>query len=170
LSFTNTIETDPLFMDAAGGDYRLQGGSPLIDAGVNVGLAFEGSAPDIGARETRANLASMTAALAESYEQTANTAFKNVADQRKIAIHNKFMAIIAMLTTVTDTMTNSQKLDLYQGALNKLLNDIRAKADGSLGGDPKNDWITDPQEQARLDERVQQIAQTLRTRIAALNP
>jgi hypothetical protein len=80
------------------------------------------------------------------------------------------MAIILMLRSVNDTMTASQKLDIYQGALNKLMNDIHAKADGSLGGDPKNDWITDPVEQARLDEKVQQIAETLRTRIAALNP
>lgn len=169
-TLTSTIETNPLFVDAAVGDYRLQQGSPLIDAGVNVGLTFEGSAPDIGARETNASLLSMTEGLAESYQRISGAAFKNVADQRKNALHNKFMAIIRMLTSVNDTMTDRQKLDIYQGALNKLMNDIHAKADGSLGGDPKNDWITDPDEQLRLDEKVQLIAETLRTRIAALTP
>ena len=40
------------FIDAEKGDYRLALGSPLIDAGVNVGLPFSGKAPDIGAFET----------------------------------------------------------------------------------------------------------------------
>jgi nitrous oxidase accessory protein NosD len=55
---------DPLFTDAANGDYTLQSGSPAIDAGVetmlNYGppdlneapLAFNGPAPDLGANET----------------------------------------------------------------------------------------------------------------------
>ncbi len=47
----NGVYADPLFVNAAGGDYRLQAGSPAIDAGTNVGLAYDGNAPDIGAFE-----------------------------------------------------------------------------------------------------------------------
>jgi hypothetical protein len=45
---------DPKFMSAAGGDYRLQTGSPAIDAGMRlpgINDMFSGAAPDIGAYE-----------------------------------------------------------------------------------------------------------------------
>lgn len=45
----NLLGTNPLFV--GGGDYTLQSGSTLIDAGTNVGLSFNGSAPDIGYAE-----------------------------------------------------------------------------------------------------------------------
>jgi hypothetical protein len=45
---------DPLFTNAAAGDFTLQVGSPAIDAGVLVGLPFNGSAPDLGAFESNA--------------------------------------------------------------------------------------------------------------------
>lgn len=45
---TSSIFADPLF-DLA---YRLQQGSPAIDAGVDVGRAYNGAAPDLGAYET----------------------------------------------------------------------------------------------------------------------
>jgi len=55
----NTIIADPMFVDPDNGDFRLQAGSPAIDAGIDVGLTedFEGNsipqgtAPDIGAYE-----------------------------------------------------------------------------------------------------------------------
>jgi hypothetical protein len=43
----NDIHSDPLYEP----DYSLQAGSPLIDAGTDVGLPFVGAAPDIGAVE-----------------------------------------------------------------------------------------------------------------------
>jgi hypothetical protein len=42
---------DPLFVDANSGEFHLQAGSPAIDAGTNVGLPYNGVAPDIGAYE-----------------------------------------------------------------------------------------------------------------------
>jgi hypothetical protein len=60
------IDADPMFVDTANGDYRLQSGSPCIDAGIqdtmivyNNGqdtliappMNFVGAAPDMGAYE-----------------------------------------------------------------------------------------------------------------------
>jgi uncharacterized repeat protein (TIGR02059 family) len=42
---------NPAFVSSS--DYRLQSGSPAIDAGVDVGLPYNGKAPDIGAFETQ---------------------------------------------------------------------------------------------------------------------
>jgi hypothetical protein len=45
----NLVTINPLYV--GGGSYALQPSSPLIDAGTNVGLPFNGSAPDIGYAE-----------------------------------------------------------------------------------------------------------------------
>ncbi len=42
---------NPGFVSSAAGDYRLQKGSALIDAGEYLGLPYQGAAPDIGAIE-----------------------------------------------------------------------------------------------------------------------
>lgn len=46
------ISADPLFTDAAGGDFSLQTGSPAINTGLDLGYAFEESGPDMGAWES----------------------------------------------------------------------------------------------------------------------
>jgi hypothetical protein len=43
---------DPLFADPLAGDFSLLPDSPAIDAGIDVGLPYDGSAPDIGTIET----------------------------------------------------------------------------------------------------------------------
>jgi hypothetical protein len=47
----NPIFGDPLFVNPSGGDFHLQANSPAIDAGIDVGLPYFGSAPDLGAFE-----------------------------------------------------------------------------------------------------------------------
>jgi hypothetical protein len=47
----NSSEDDPTFTDEANDDFTLQAGSPAINAGVDVGLSYLGSAPDMGANE-----------------------------------------------------------------------------------------------------------------------
>ena len=44
----NSVQDDPDFLDAANDDYRLQPASPAINAGVDLGRTFSGSAPDLG--------------------------------------------------------------------------------------------------------------------------
>jgi hypothetical protein len=39
---------DPLFVDAANGNYIINSGSPAINTGTDVGIYYQGSAPDIG--------------------------------------------------------------------------------------------------------------------------
>jgi Carbohydrate binding module (family 6)/Right handed beta helix region/Protein of unknown function (DUF1565) len=48
---TNSKNIDPKFVNASAGDFHLQSTSPAIDAGTNVGLPYNGSAPDMGALE-----------------------------------------------------------------------------------------------------------------------
>lgn len=45
------LNGDPMFVNEASGDFRLSSGSIAIDSGENLGLAFSGVAPDIGALE-----------------------------------------------------------------------------------------------------------------------
>ncbi len=46
---------NPLFVSPDLRDYNLRDGSPAIDAGIDVGLPFEGTAPDLGAYEFDSN-------------------------------------------------------------------------------------------------------------------
>jgi PKD repeat protein len=84
--------------------------------------------------------------LDEYIQGLEDSAFKNNATQRKRALHNSLEALIGLINAGE-----------FQQATDKLLNDIRAKADGSLGGNPKNDWITDPTAQQTICALIDDI-------------
>ncbi len=48
---SNNINTNPLFVNASADDYHLLETSPCIDTGTDVGLSYEGAAPDMGCYE-----------------------------------------------------------------------------------------------------------------------
>ncbi|MCK5125840.1 MAG: right-handed parallel beta-helix repeat-containing protein [candidate division Zixibacteria bacterium] len=56
---TSYLEVDPLLVDPAAGNYHLASNSPLIDQGTDIGIPFNGLAPDMGALET-SSLSSIT--------------------------------------------------------------------------------------------------------------
>ena len=84
-------------------------------------------------------------------------AFKNNPEQRANAFMNKIDAIIESLT-VADMETDPTVQDeLYNEAIDKLENDIRAKMDGCLGGNDKNDWIIACDAQTQLNTLIDKI-------------
>ncbi len=48
-TFKATREVAPAFVAPEKGDFSLEPGSPLIDSGIDVGMPYEGEAPDVGA-------------------------------------------------------------------------------------------------------------------------
>lgn len=54
-SETHSLSLDPIFRDPENHDFHLTRISPLIDKGIDIGLLFKGSSPDIGAYEYDAN-------------------------------------------------------------------------------------------------------------------
>jgi len=65
-------------------------------------------------------------------QNLSDNAFKNNPDQRKNALHNKISSIFKMLGK-----------NKYNSEINKLLNDIREKADSLIDGKVNDDWIID---------------------------
>ncbi len=49
----------------------------------------------------------------------------------------------------------------YNAAIEVLRNDLRTKWDGRVDGDPKNDWITDPQAQETLCQAIDDLVSYL---------
>lgn len=80
-----------------------------------------------------------------------DTAFKNNPDNRREALKNKL-----------DTIMHAIEDGDYQGATSKLVS-LRAKMDGTVDGDPNNDWITDPTAQQDLTAMIDALIGYLQT-------
>jgi len=170
INLTNSLELDPLFVAPLEADYHLQPDSPLIDAGLDVGLPYIGEAPDIGAYEfDQLSIPELVEQLAESYSEVPVSDYKNVGEQRRNALMNKFRAVLQMLDDIDEATSDEEALSILTGARNKLVKDIWAKADSFYGGNPKNDWITTEEEQARLHEKVMEVLAAIDEDINALS-
>jgi hypothetical protein len=89
--------------------------------------------------------------FADNYIQNVEeTCFKGQAEQRKGAFSEKFEAV-----------KNAIAADALVGAISKLQNDIRSKADGSVDGKPKDDWITDEKSQKKLCLMIDELVKYL---------
>jgi hypothetical protein len=82
----------------------------------------------------------------DSIQDLPDDAFDNNAVQMSNALSEK-------LDEVDDLIDDGE----YQEAIDKLKNDIRSKCDGSLGGNPNNDWVTDPDAQEELCEMIDDL-------------
>ncbi len=84
----------------------------------------------------------------------AESCFKGQAAQRKNAFSEKFFEIMSFL-----------EAGETEGAIEKLMQDIRAKADGWVDGHPNNDWIVDEEAQGNLcmilDELVRYLGSSM---------
>ena len=165
------MSVDPLFTDRPNGDYTLASGSPLIDAGLDVGLPFVGDAPDIGAYENSViSIPDQLDGLAESFQEISPDSFKNAGEKRSHALNKKLMAVMRQLSGIKEDLPTVEKIASYTAMKNKLSKDILAKMDGYHGGNPKNDWVTDQEEQDYLYPEVVEIIDAVQAEINALTP
>ncbi len=105
----------------------------------------------------RKDLKKMAADICTAIQGLLNGGFKNNPDQRKNTLCEKIAEVIKLIESAEATTDPVAKKQLYKEAIDKLLNDIGAKMDGYMGGDPKDDWITDRQSQENIFPKVQQL-------------
>ncbi|MGK7296243.1 MAG: integrin alpha [Candidatus Wenzhouxiangella sp. M2_3B_020] len=130
-TYTGTGEDERLGFDALPlGDVNGDGLTDYLLTGVDVAYVVAGTDLSVGGR---------IASLCELIRSIPETAFKRPAPARRNALCDKLDAVAAMHAAGN-----------LEGMASKLEDDIRAKADGSLGGDPDNDWVTDSHWQAFL--------------------
>ena len=169
LNITDTISVDPLFI-AAPDDYRLDRESPLIDAGIDVGLPYEGAAPDIGAYEFNdLTLPERVDQLATSFAEAPPDIYREPGEQRRHALYLKLMAVVNMISAPDHANSPNDKVQNLNGALHKLQNDILQKIDGNNGGKPANDSIDDPVEKGQFYNRVVDLIDFVQAEIDAIN-
>jgi len=89
----------------------------------------------------------------DDYIQSLNReAFRNTPENEKNAFNNKIKEIWLKID-------NNE----YQGAISKLINDIRAKVDGYVDGDPQNDWIIKSTAQQEICKMTDDLIYYLRS-------
>jgi len=165
LNITNTLSSDPLFV-VPQQDYHLQAGSPLINAGIDVGLPYAGSAPDIGAYEfTDLTLRERVDNLATSFAEAPVEIYREPGEQRRHALYQKLSAVLDMISSL-DKGGPDDKARALNGCLQKLENDILTKTDGNNGGSAANDWITDPAEKTEFYNHVMELITNVKKEIA----
>ncbi|MHC4206378.1 MAG: choice-of-anchor D domain-containing protein, partial [Planctomycetota bacterium] len=83
----------------------------------------------------------------EIIEDLPNNVLKNNPGKRKNAFHNMLIedpdSVVALITAGD-----------YTGAIEKLINSIRDKADGYIDGNPSNDLVTDPDAQQEICDLI----------------
>jgi len=75
-----------------------------------------------------------------------NDNYKDKAKNRKKSFDNKFNAMYKMLEN-----------EEFQKIIDKLNLDIRIKFDGTIDGDPIDDWVTDPTAQTHICQKIDDI-------------
>jgi PKD repeat protein len=88
----------------------------------------------------------------KSVQDLPGDAFKGKANQRKNAYSHKLAEVNVLIAA-----------GAYQEAIDKLQNDLRAKGDGSIDGNSKNDKITDPAAQEKICRMIDDLIAYLQT-------
>ncbi len=148
---SSSIVADPLLLNATGGDYRLQPGSPAIDAGnpaYDTDPMRVGTHVDIGAFEAPESLAAMVAALAQSASEIPESYLKN--KNNSLPVSKKLYVVMEIILRADASQDPTEKQNFYHSALQKLENDIIPKTNGcaAAGAPDANDWITSCDTQA----------------------
>jgi hypothetical protein len=146
----NNLQSDPLFIDAANSDFKLQTLSPAINAGIDVGLDYLGDAPDIGAYEY---VNPNPEVLADVTLSVINTASRAILVQGVAATDGGgtitergiVYSTSANPTTVNGKVVNGSGLGSYTSLINLLTNSttyyIRAYATNEAGTAYSNQLI-----------------------------
>jgi hypothetical protein len=88
-------------------------------------------------------------------------AFKSNPDERANTFSNKIDAIIESLEVAEMETEPAVQDELYDEAINKLENDIRAKMDGCLGGNAMNDCIVDCTAQGDINSLIDDVVEAI---------
>jgi len=179
ICFDAMYEEQPMFVDADGMDYHQLMGSPLIDLGVDVGLPYYGSAPDIGAYEyvptgvtLEAEYDSITYpinyVLPESRSSITVQPYHDEGEKKRDAIETAVIEVMDELEGMDQSMPVQGQINALVALRDRLVRDVRSRADGYYGGSTADDWITSMEGQYNVVSRVDDLIMRLDDKINAL--